>query len=84
MKQVELEYSEELTCQLDDDVYEYISQAANNEIRSALNALELINMAYKNQKITIEEAKSVLQEPNLSLDKNDHYLPRESRYLVDL
>ena len=71
MKQVELEYSEELTCQLDDDVYEYISQAANNEIRSALNALELINMAYKNQKITIEEAKSVLQEPNLSLDKNE-------------
>jgi putative ATPase len=71
MKQVELEYKEELTCTLDDDVYQYISTSANNEIRSALNALELINMAFKNQTITLEEAKTVLQEPNLSLDKNE-------------
>jgi len=71
MKQVELEYKEELTCTLEDDVYQYISTSANNEIRSALNALELINMAFKNKTITLEEAKTVLQEPNLSLDKNE-------------
>ncbi len=71
MKQVEEEYKDELTCKLEDDVYEYISTSANNEIRSALNALELINMTYKNQKITLEEAKTVLQEPSLSLDKNE-------------
>lgn len=71
MKQVEIEYKKELTCTLSEEVYDYISTSANNEIRSALNALELINMTYKNESITVEKAKEVLQEPNLSLDKNE-------------
>ena len=74
MKQVELEYKTELLCTIDDDVYQYIAVSANNEIRAALNALEILNMTYTKENITLEMAKKVLLKPNLSLDKNgDNY-----------
>jgi putative ATPase len=71
LKQVQVDFADELTSVLDDEVYEYISLSANNEIRTAINALEILQMTYPNQKIHIEDAKKVLLQPSLSLDKNE-------------
>ena len=71
LKQVEEEFKDELRSTLDDNVYEYISISANNEIRTAINSLEILNMSYPEQNITLEEAKKVLLSPSLSLDKNE-------------
>jgi putative ATPase len=59
-----------------DDTYEYIGVAANGEIRSAINMLELLAIeADPNQLIGIDYAKEVLGKPALSVDKNgdDYY-----------
>lgn len=71
LKQVEKEFSTECISKLDDDVYEYIAISSNNEIRTAINSLEIINMAYPNQDIHLDMAKTVLMQPSLSLDKNE-------------
>ena len=71
LKQVEKEFKDELTSTIDDDVYEYIALSANNEIRTAINSLEILNMSYPNENITMEQAKTVLLSPSLSLDKNE-------------
>lgn len=71
LKQVEKEFIEELSCTLDEDVYDYIALSSNNEIRTAINSLEILNMSYPNEDITLEKAKNVLLSPSLSLDKNE-------------
>ena len=71
LKQVEIEFKGEITCTLDEVVYEYIALSANNEIRTAINSLEILNMSYPDTLITIEMAKKVLLSPSLSLDKSD-------------
>ena len=71
LKQVEIEFKDELTSTVNDDVYQYIALSANNEIRTAINSLEILNMSYPNETISLEQAKSVLLTPSLSLDKNE-------------
>lgn len=61
---------------IDKEVYEYIATAANGEIRSAINMLELLAIqAEKNQHVTQEYAITVVGKPSLSIDKNgnDYY-----------
>jgi putative ATPase len=58
------------------EVYEYIATAANGEIRSAINMLELIAIqADQSQEINKAFAISVVGKPALSVDKNgnDYY-----------
>jgi len=71
LKQVESEFADELTSTLEKDVYEYVAMAANHEIRSAINSLEILNMSFPQTTITLEMAKQVLLTPSLSLDKNE-------------
>lgn len=71
LKQVQIQFKKELLSTLDEDVYQYIAQSANHEIRTALNSLEILNMTYPSQKITLDLAQSVLLKANLSLDKNE-------------
>lgn len=71
LKQVEKDFQDELSSTLNDDVYEYIALSSNNEIRTAINSLEILNMSYPNETISMEQAKSVLLSPSLSLDKNE-------------
>ncbi len=71
LRQVEKEFKDELSCTLEDNVYEYIAISANNEIRTAINSLEILNMSYPGEKIDIDKAKKVLLSPSLSLDKNE-------------
>ncbi|MBU1020555.1 MAG: hypothetical protein KJ847_05015, partial [Firmicutes bacterium] len=71
LKQVQKMFMDELKSNFNENVYDYIAQSANHEIRNALNSLEILNMTYPSQEITLEMAKSVLLKPNLSLDKNE-------------
>jgi putative ATPase len=58
-----------------EETYEYIATAANGEIRSAINMLELIAIeADSNQTVNLEYAKNIIGKPALSIDKNgDNY-----------
>lgn len=71
LKQVEKEFKDELTSTLEDVVYDYIALSSNNEIRTALNGLEILNMSYPNEEITLDMAKKIILSPSLSLDKNE-------------
>lgn len=71
LKQVENVFKDELTSTISEDVYEYIAISANNEIRTAINSLEILNMSYPEEEIDLSKAKSVLLSPSLSLDKNE-------------
>lgn len=54
-----------------DDVVAYISNAAGSEIRTALNMLESLMIIGQ---VDLEQAITVIQEPNLALDKDgDNY-----------
>lgn len=71
LKQVESTFKEELTASLEDEIYDYIATSANGEIRSALNMLELLHLAYPNSTVTMDLASELLLHPNLALDKNE-------------
>ncbi len=61
---------------MSDEAYHYIATAANGEIRSAINMVELLMIqAEDNQSIDIEFAKAMVGKPALSVDKNgnDYY-----------
>src|SRR5574344_809609 len=60
---------------IDKESLSYIARSSNGDFRFALNYLEILDLTYKNQKITLEMTKSVLKVPNYSGDKDedDHY-----------
>ncbi len=71
LKQVNEDFKDELTAKLDNSVYEYIAKSSNQDIRTSLNTLEILNMIYPNLTVTLEMAENVVLKPNLSLDKNE-------------
>jgi len=60
---------------IDDDVYTFLSESCGNEMRVALNNIELIDSIVKDgEHITKEFAEKCIKTPNLHLDKNgDNY-----------
>ncbi len=71
LKKLEKRFKSELTANLEEPVYQYIVDASNREIRSAINRLELLSMTYPNEQISLEMAQKVLLRPSLDLDKNE-------------
>lgn len=71
LKQVESLFKEELSASLEDEIYDYIAVSANGEIRSALNMLELLHLAYPLEDVDMAKASDLLLHPNLALDKNE-------------
>lgn len=63
------------TFSLSHDTLEYLSVAANGEIRTALNMLESISLVAKEgERVLLGLAKRVVMKPSLSLDKSgDNY-----------
>ena len=61
--------------QIDDEVYHAISVAANNEVRSAINMLELVIHASNKQHITLNELDMYLPQAQISAYKtgDDYY-----------
>ena len=67
-------YNKQLT--LEESVYDYIATAANGEIRTAINMLELLCIqADMNQRVDKAFAINVVGKPSMSVDKNgnDYY-----------
>lgn len=61
--------------QISDDAIEFIAKSSNGDFRFALNYLEILNLTFKNEEITLEKAKSIIKVGNIQLDRNedDHY-----------
>jgi len=60
---------------IDNDSLNYIARSSNGDFRFALNYLEILELSFKNEEITIEKTKTVLKVPNYGADKDedDHY-----------
>jgi putative ATPase len=56
---------------IDQDAHDYIIKMANGEVRFLINALEGISFIIDNNHITLDDAKSIIQKPSVSIDKNE-------------
>ena len=56
---------------INDDVFEYIANCANGEIRTALNMLEAISLLGTDVTITLEDATKICGRPSYKLDKGE-------------
>lgn len=71
LRQVYREYQKELDIELDDDVFSYIAASSGEDIRSAINQLEILAIAFPGQTVHLTDAKEVLRHATLALDKNE-------------
>ncbi|MGM0435816.1 MAG: replication-associated recombination protein A [Bacillota bacterium] len=71
LKRLIKNHPDDLSANFDDDVIRYVVQTSNREIRTAINMLELLNIAYDDSNIDLAMAKKVLLKPALDLDKNE-------------
>lgn len=55
---------------LDEDVYSYIINNSNQEVRTALNTLEILAMACVDCHITLELAQKIILKPSMSMDRD--------------
>jgi len=55
--------------EIPDDVYDYIASSSNNEVRTAINIMEIITTTLDD--ITLKQAEELINMPNLNLDKNE-------------
>ena len=62
---------DDLSANFNDEVIDYIVRASNREIRTAINMMEILNIAYPKQVIDLKKAKYVILKPSLDLDKNE-------------
>ena len=60
---------------ISDEALRYISQQSNGDFRFALNYLEIVDITYKNEEITLEKVKKVIKVPNSGIDNDGdgHY-----------
>ena len=60
---------------ISEEALRYISQQSNGDFRFALNYLEIVDITYKNEEITLEKVKKVIKVPNSGIDNNGdgHY-----------
>ena len=56
---------------INDDVFEYIANCANGEIRTALNMLEAISLLGSAAIITLDDAVKICGKPSYKLDKGE-------------
>ncbi len=60
-----------LTCKVDENVYEYLVNLAGNEIRTLINSFETLVSIHPNEDITIEMATATLLKANVAIDGNE-------------
>ena len=71
LKKLPTTYPDDLSANFTDETIRYIVLAANQEIRTAINMMEICDIAYPREEITVSKAKSVILKPALSLDKDE-------------
>ena len=60
-----------LTCLVDDEVYEYLINLAGGEIRCLINSFELLIATINSDHITINDATATLMKANVAIDANE-------------
>ncbi len=60
-----------LTCLIDDEVYEYLINLAGGEIRCLINSFELLIATINSDHITINDATATLMKANVAIDANE-------------
>ncbi len=74
LKEIKKRFKNDLTSNIQDEVFDYIVQSSNREIRTAINMLEIIDTTHPGESVDLEKAQKVVQSPSLGLDKDeDHY-----------
>lgn len=60
---------------ISEEALRYISQQSDGDFRFALNYLEIVDITYKNEEITLEKVKKVIKVPNSGIDNDGdgHY-----------
>ena len=60
---------------IDEESINYIARQSNGDFRFALNYLEIVDVTYKNENITLEKVKKVIKVPNSGIDNDEdgHY-----------
>ena len=71
LKKVIQDNPDDLTANFHDESLQYIARASNRDIRTAINMLELLELAYPQETIDVVRAEHIIQQPALSLDKNE-------------
>ena len=71
LKKLKNKHSDDLTANFSEDTLKYLVRASNREIRTAINMMELLEIAYEGQTIDVDMAKKVILKPALDLDKNE-------------
>ncbi len=71
LKKLKKRFPDSLSANLNDNVFDYIVDASNREIRTAINMLELIDIAYPDQNVNLDMAKKILLRPAFALDKDE-------------
>ncbi len=64
-------HKSEFSATFSEETLHYIAQHSQNDIRGAINRLELLDRIHPKEIISIEIAENVLQKPTLSLDKDE-------------
>lgn len=54
-----------------DEAKEYIIKRSNGEVRFLINTIEAISFILKDNNITIDIAKEIIQKPSINIDKNE-------------
>ncbi|MFW6285369.1 MAG: replication-associated recombination protein A, partial [Bacillota bacterium] len=71
LKRLKSRHPDDLRANFSDDALWYVVRSSNRDIRTAINMLEILDIAYGASDITVEMAKKVLLTPALDLDKNE-------------
>ncbi len=71
LKKLKKRFPDDLTANFSDEVYRYVIQASNREIRTAINMLEIIEIVHPGEDVTLEMAEKVVLTPAFELDKDE-------------
>jgi len=71
LKNLKKRYPNHLNANFLEETLIYLVRASNREIRTAINMLELLEIAFEGQTVDLEMAKSIILQPSLSLDKDE-------------
>ncbi len=71
LKKLKDRFPDDLTANFSDEVYRYVIRSSNREIRTAINMLEIIEIAHPGADVDLAMAERVVLTPAFDLDKDE-------------
>jgi len=71
LKKLPERFPDDLTANFSDEVFRYVVRSSNLDIRTAINMLEIIEIAHPGADVTLEMAEKVVLTPAFELDKDE-------------